>query len=96
MARTASSNKSSAREHSPRRGIRVFSAGWASGLGNRAVKPLVRVGFEVVVLDSCSADVSSAYRIGAATREPGGKRPRQIHCDFDNLPASSVGARLCL
>ena len=96
MARTASSNKSSAREHSPRCEIRVFSVGWASGLGNRAVKPLVRVGFEFVVLDSWSADASSAFRIGAAGPELGGKRHRQIHCDFDNLPASSVGARLCL
>ena len=96
MARTASSNKPSVREHSPPCGIRVFSTGWASGLGNRAVKPLVRVGFEFGVLDSCSADASSALRIGATAPKPGGKRPRQIHCDFDNLPASSVGARLCL
>jgi len=96
MARTAFSNKSSVREHSPRRGIRVFSAGRAPGVGNRPVKPLVRDGFEFAVLDSCSADVSSAFRIGAAAPKPGGKRHRQIHCDFDNLPASSVGARLCL
>ena len=96
MARTASSNKSSVREHSPRRGIRVFSAGWASGLGNSAVKPLVRAGFELVVLDSCPADASSAFRIGATATKPSGKRGRQIHCDFDKLPASSVGARLCL
>ena len=96
MARTASSNKSSVREHSPPCGIRVFSAGWASGLGNRAVKPLVRVGFEFGVLDSCSADVSSAFCVGAAVPEPSSNPHRQIHRDFDNLPASSVGARLCL
>ena len=93
MARAASSNKSSVREHPPRLRIRVFSAGTASGAGNRAIKRFVREGFELAVSDSCSADVSSALRIGATAPKPGGKRPRQIHRDFDDLPASSVGAR---
>jgi len=95
MARTASSNKSSAREDSRRCGIRVFSAGWAPSAGNRAIKRFVREGFGITSLDSCSAGASSAFRIGAAAPELGGKGHRQINCDFDNLPATSVGAPLC-
>ena len=95
MARAASSNKSSVREHPPRLRIRVFSAGTASGAGNRAIKRFVREGFELAVSDICSADVSSAFCVGAAVPEPGSKPRRQIHRDFDDLPARSVGARLC-
>ena len=93
MARTATSNKSSVREHPPRLRIRVSSAGTASGAGNRAIKRFLREGFELAVSDSCSSDVSSAFCVGAAVPEPGCKPHRQIHRDFDDLPASLVGAR---
>ena len=93
MAGTATSNKSSVREHPPRLRIRVSSAGTASGAGNRAIKRFLREGFELAVSDSCSSDVSSAFCVGAAVPEPGCKPHRQIHRDFDDLPASSVGAR---
>ena len=87
MAGTASSNKSSVREHPPR------LRGTAPGAGNRAIKRFVREGFELAVSDGCSADVSSAFCVGAAVPEPGSKPHRQIHRDYDDLPASSVGAR---
>ena len=95
MDRAASSNKSSGREHPPRLRIRVFSAGTAPDAGNRAIKRFVREGFELAVSDSCSAEVSSAFCVGAPVPEPGSKPHRQIHRDFDDLPASSVGARSC-
>ena len=83
MASTASSTKSSVRENSPRRRFRVFQAGRAYGVENRAIAGCARDDFKMVVS-------------GAAAPDPRGKPHRQIDSTFEGLSASSAGARLCL
>jgi hypothetical protein len=95
MARTASSNKSSVRENSPRRRFRVFQAGRVYGVENHAIAPCARDDFKLAVSDKCFAHPSYALSVGGVAPEPGGRLHRQTDCGFDDLPGNSVGAREC-